>query len=79
MLSGASLRMIEKHYGHLLSDHAASALAVALSHVDTRSNWLCLFLRGKVCLHKRLPIRSTRGDVVVVEVVAGVVHHTRAC
>lgn len=27
MLSGTSLRMIEKHYGHLLSDHAANALA----------------------------------------------------
>jgi integrase len=26
-LSGTSLSMIEKHYGHLLSDHAANALA----------------------------------------------------
>jgi hypothetical protein len=25
--SGTSLNMIEKHYGHLLSDHAANALA----------------------------------------------------
>jgi integrase len=26
-LSGTSLQMIEKHYGHLLRDHAAAALA----------------------------------------------------
>ena len=28
VLSGTSLAMIEKHYGHLLSDHAANALAL---------------------------------------------------
>lgn len=28
LLSGTSLTMIEKHYGHLLNNHAANALAV---------------------------------------------------
>ena len=56
------------------------ALAVSPDHMSTQGRMdFNLNLGSEILLHQRHPIGGADGDVVVVEVVARVVNHARAC